>query len=57
MADQPKIPLLPGDPRNREELDQWRERRAKKAPDVPLSPREYLMIQQLGRRRPPYSIT
>ena len=50
-------PKLPGDPRNREELAEWLKRREHQQPGVPLTPREYLMIQRLGSKRPPYSLT
>lgn len=50
-------PALPGDPRNREELVEWLKRREEQYPGVPLSPREYLMVQRLKSSRPAYSLT
>jgi hypothetical protein len=51
------IPSKPGDPRNRDELEDWRKRRERDKPGQPLDAREYLMVQRLARRRPPYSLT
>lgn len=51
------IPAIPGDPRTRDELKDWLERREKLKPDEPLTAREYLMIERLRGKRPPYSIT
>jgi hypothetical protein len=51
------IPHLPADPRNREELKDWLERREQLYPGLPLTPREYLMVQGLQQKRPAYSIT
>lgn len=51
------IPQKPGDPRNREELKDWLERREEDKPGQPLDAREYLMVQRLGRKRPVYSLT
>ncbi len=51
------IPPLQGDPTNRKELETWLRQREKKQPGVPLSAREYLMVQRLGSARPPYSLT
>jgi len=52
-----EIPKLLTDPRNREELKDWLKRREQLYPGVPLSAREYLMVQRLGSSRPPYSLT
>lgn len=51
------IPKLEGDPRNREELNHWRERMAKLHPGEPLTPREYLVVQGLQNKRKAYSET
>jgi hypothetical protein len=51
------IPTIPGDPRNREELKDWLERREKLNPGEALTAREYLMVERLRGKRPPYSIT
>lgn len=51
------IPSLPADPKNREQLADWLVRREQLFPGLPLSPREYLMVQKLQRKRPAYSIT
>jgi hypothetical protein len=51
------VPPLPGDPRNRDELKQWLKEREQRHPGTPLTAREYLMVQKLQRRRPPYSLT
>lgn len=50
------VPLA--DPKNRAELNEWLTRREEiLGKGVPLTPREYLMVQRLGSGRPPYSIT
>lgn len=54
MKDEP--PLLV-DPRNRQEIDSWRDRREQLYPGEPLTAREYLMLQRLHATRFPYSIT
>lgn len=50
------IPSLKADPKNRAELKDWLEDRARFT-TAPLSAREYLMVQRLQSRRPPYSLT
>jgi hypothetical protein len=58
MADDQNTPLpkLKADPRNRAELKDWLEDRARWT-DEPLSAREYLMVRRLQSSRPPYSLT
>lgn len=45
------------DPRTRRELEEWLKAREERQPGVPLSPREWLMVQAIGRQKPPYAIT
>jgi len=57
------IPSLPTDPKNRQQLADWLQRRQEllklegKPLDTPLSAREALMIQKLQAARTAYSIT
>lgn len=56
------IPALPTDPKNREQLKHWLERRQELLtlegkPNTPLTARESLMVQHLMRARAAYSIT
>jgi hypothetical protein len=51
MSDDPPIPLLRADPKNRAELKDWLEDRARHFPGEPLSAREYLMVQRLQGRK------
>jgi hypothetical protein len=57
VPDAPNTPKLDTDPRNRQELDHWRERHAKMFPGEPLTPREYLMVKGLQNKRKAYSET
>ena len=50
-----EVPPLETDPRNREELRYWLERREQQFPGEPLSPREYLMVERLRNGRRPYA--
>jgi hypothetical protein len=45
------------EPRTREQLKDWLAWREQQYPGVPLSAREYLMVQRLKSSRPPYSLT
>ena len=49
-------PPLRTDPRTPKELDQWLAEREERLPGVPLTAREMLMVQRVGRRED-YSIT
>jgi hypothetical protein len=51
------IPKLLTDPKTREQLKDWMDRREQLAPGLPLTPREYLMVERLKNTRHPYSIT
>jgi hypothetical protein len=54
--------VLPTDPKNRQQLADWLQRRQEllkldgKPADTPLTAREYLMVQRLQAARPAYSI-
>lgn len=49
-----RLPSLKADPKNRAELKDWLEDRARWT-DAPLSAREYLMVQRLQSTRKAYS--
>lgn len=57
------IPSFPSDPKNREQLKHWLERREQllllegKDVNTPLTARESIMVERLRRVRPAYSIT
>ena len=51
----PPVTALPDDPRNREELKDWLERREEEHPGEPLTPREWIMVQRLNAQRAAYS--
>ena len=48
-------PIRQGDPKSRAELDEWLRRREELLPGVPLSAREYLMVQALTNLRRRYA--
>jgi hypothetical protein len=50
-------PKVDSDPKTREQLQDWLDRREEQFPGEPLDAREVLMIQNLRGKRPPYSIT
>lgn len=54
MSEDPSIPSLKADPRNRAELKDWLADRARWTIE-PLSAREYLMVQRLQSGRKAYS--
>jgi hypothetical protein len=51
----PTYPIRQGDPKTRAELDEWLKRREEALPGIPLSAREYLMVQALTSLRRRYA--